>query len=59
MNSASSQWPRLSGRRREAALNDERILEAARDVFVADPGAPINEVAKRAGVGISALYYAL
>jgi AcrR family transcriptional regulator len=46
----------LSGRRAEAARNDERILEAARDVFVADPGAPIAAVAERAGVGISALY---
>jgi AcrR family transcriptional regulator len=32
------------------------ILEAARTVFVADPGAPITAVAKQAGVGISALY---
>jgi AcrR family transcriptional regulator len=46
----------LSGRRAQAARNDERILEAARAVFVADPGAPISAVAKRAGVGISALY---
>jgi len=46
----------LSGRRAEAARNDARILEAARAVFVADPEAPISAVAKRAGVGISALY---
>jgi AcrR family transcriptional regulator len=46
----------LSGRRAEAARNDRRILEAAREVFVADPGAPIAAVAARAGVGISALY---
>jgi AcrR family transcriptional regulator len=46
----------LSGRRAEAARNDRRILEAAREVFVADPGAPISAVATRAGVGISALY---
>jgi AcrR family transcriptional regulator len=46
----------LSGRRTQAARNDARILEAARAVFVADPGAPISAVAKRAGVGISALY---
>jgi len=44
------------GRRAEAARNDGRILSAARAVFVADPGAPIAEVAERAGVGISALY---
>jgi AcrR family transcriptional regulator len=48
--------PPLSGRRAQAARNDERILAAAREVFVADPGAPISAVAERAGVGISALY---
>jgi AcrR family transcriptional regulator len=46
----------LSGRRQQAARNDQRILQAAREVFLADPEAPISEVAKRAGVGISALY---
>ncbi len=46
----------LSGRRAQAARNDELILAAARAVFVADPGAPIAAVAERAGVGISALY---
>jgi AcrR family transcriptional regulator len=46
----------LSGRRGQAARNDEVILAAARDVFLADPKAPISAVADRAGVGISALY---
>jgi len=46
----------LSGRRAEAARNDQLILDAAREVFVADPAAPIAAVAKRAGVGIGALY---
>lgn len=46
----------LSGRRAEAARNDERILDSARQVFLADPTAPITAVAKHAGVGISALY---
>lgn len=46
----------LSGRRAQAARNDERILEAARAVFLADPDAPISAVAKHAGVGISAIY---
>jgi AcrR family transcriptional regulator len=46
----------LSGRRAEAARNDQRILQAAREVFVADPGAPIAAVAERARVGIAALY---
>jgi AcrR family transcriptional regulator len=47
---------RLSGRRAEAARNDEKILAAAREVFIADPTAPITAVARQAGVGISALY---
>ena len=46
----------LSGRRGEAARNDERILQAAREVFLADPDAPISAVADRASVGIGALY---
>lgn len=46
----------LSGRRAQAARNDEAILAAAREVFVADPDAPVSEVAERAGVGISSLY---
>jgi AcrR family transcriptional regulator len=46
----------LSGRKAQANRNDEAILEAARQVFVADPAAPISAVAKEAGVGISALY---
>jgi AcrR family transcriptional regulator len=46
----------LSGRRAQAARNDQRILEAARAVFIADPDAPIAAVAARAGVGIAALY---
>jgi AcrR family transcriptional regulator len=45
-----------AGRQDRAIRNDERILQAAREVFVADPGAPIAAVAHRAGVGISALY---
>src|SRR5215471_20944755 len=45
-----------SGRQAEAARNDQLILEAARAVFVADPAAPVSEVARRAGVGIAALY---
>src|SRR5262249_28036317 len=46
----------LSGRRAQARRNDGRIREAARDVFTADPDAPMSTVAARAGVGISALY---
>lgn len=46
----------MSGRRAEAARNDGAILDAARGVFLEDPGQPIAAVAARAGVGISALY---
>src|SRR5664279_2184920 len=46
----------LNGRRAQAARNDDAILRAAREIFVADPDAPIAAVARRAGVGISALY---
>jgi AcrR family transcriptional regulator len=46
----------LPGRRAQAARNDEVILRAAREVFIADPDAPVAAVAQRAGVGISALY---
>jgi AcrR family transcriptional regulator len=45
------------GRYAEAARNDGAILDAAREVFVDDPTAPIAEVARRAGVGIGALYH--
>jgi AcrR family transcriptional regulator len=47
---------KLSGRQGQARRNDARILEAAREVFLEDPGAPVSAVAARAGVGIGALY---
>jgi AcrR family transcriptional regulator len=46
----------LSGRRAQAARNNQRILEAARQVFIADPAAPMAMVAKQAGVGMGAVY---
>jgi AcrR family transcriptional regulator len=46
----------LRGRQAEARRNDRLILEAAREVFVADPEASVHAVAERAGVGIGALY---
>jgi AcrR family transcriptional regulator len=52
----TSSAPPRSGRQAEAARNDQLILDAAREVFIADPAAPVSEVAKRAGVGIAALY---
>ena len=43
----------LSGRRAQAARNDRRILEAARQVFVADPAASKEELlARLAGDGL-------
>ena len=49
--------PRRRGRQAEAERNNVRILNAAREVFIANPAAPISEVAIRAGVGIAALYH--
>jgi AcrR family transcriptional regulator len=48
--------PPLSGRRAEAARNDELVLEAARKVLIATPDAPMAQIADRAGVGIGTLY---
>jgi AcrR family transcriptional regulator len=52
----SEQPAGLSGRKAEAARNDRVILDAAREVFMREPGAPISAVAHRAGVGVGALY---
>jgi len=46
----------MSGRRAEAARNDERVLQAAREVLAMTPDAPLALVARRAGVGIGSLY---
>ncbi|WP_324649990.1 helix-turn-helix domain-containing protein [Georgenia sp. H159] len=46
----------LSGRRGQAARNDEAILDAARRVFLRDPAAPVSAVAREADVGMSAIY---
>ncbi|WP_020519272.1 TetR/AcrR family transcriptional regulator [Catelliglobosispora koreensis] len=46
----------LPTRQAKATRKDQVILDAAREVFLADPKAPITAVAQRAGVGISALY---
>jgi AcrR family transcriptional regulator len=48
--------PRLSGRRAEAAANDERVLATARAVLTVAPGTPMAEIAARAGVGVGSLY---
>jgi AcrR family transcriptional regulator len=48
--------PRLGGRRAEAAVNDARVLAAARAVLTVAPGTPMAEIAARAGVGVGSLY---
>lgn len=43
--------------RADAARNSERILRAAREIYAErGPGAPLDEIATRAGVGIATLY---
>src|SRR3981081_78917 len=45
--------------RADARRTREQPLAAARDVFVEQgPGAPLDEIARRAGVGIATLYRA-
>lgn len=47
----------LRGRQAEAARNDRRVLDAAREVFASQGfDAPVSAVAERAGVGIGSLY---
>lgn len=43
-------------RRRDAAQNRTRILEAARAAVAESHDVPLNEIAKRAGVGQGTLY---
>lgn len=50
----SEDTPRM---RADARRNREQILRAAREVFADQgPGAPLDEIARRAGVGIATLY---
>jgi AcrR family transcriptional regulator len=51
-----TELPPLRGRQAEARRNDQRILDAALDVFAAEPRAPMSAVAERAGVGQASLY---
>jgi AcrR family transcriptional regulator len=46
----------MTGRRAEAARNDELVLRAAGEVLLDAPDAPMATVARRAGVGIGSLY---
>ncbi len=56
MDAPSETTPARSARQAQTAVNDQRIIDAARAVLLADPGAPISAIAERAGVGIAALY---
>jgi AcrR family transcriptional regulator len=42
--------------RRDAERNRQKLLDAGREVFAEDPEAPLDEIARRAGVGIGTLY---
>ena len=42
--------------RRDAERNRQKLLDAGREVFAEDPGAPFEEIARRAGVGIGTPY---
>jgi AcrR family transcriptional regulator len=53
-NGSSQQYG--SGRRAEAARNDDRILAAAADVLTAHPASSMSHIAARAQVGIGSLY---
>lgn len=53
---AETARPSLRGRQAEALRNDERVLEAAREVLTAHPRAPMSAVAAHAGVGQASLY---
>jgi len=45
------------GRQAEAARNDQRVLDAAREVVAElGPDAPVSAIAERAGVGMGSLY---
>jgi AcrR family transcriptional regulator len=42
--------------RRDAERNRQKLLDAGREAFAEDPEAPLDEIARRAGVGIGTLY---
>lgn len=54
---ATRDVPRTRPLRADARDNQRRILEAARDVFIEQgAGAPLDEIARRARIGIATLY---
>lgn len=53
----SAETPATYGtQRRAAAQNRAAIIDAARELFVENPLVPLNDVAKKAGVGAGTLY---
>ncbi|MER6365903.1 helix-turn-helix domain-containing protein [Kitasatospora sp. NPDC001527] len=57
MTNRQARIPVGPARRTDARLNRERLVAAAREVFAeAGPGASLNEIARRAGVGPGTLY---
>ncbi|MFB7470042.1 TetR/AcrR family transcriptional regulator [Kitasatospora sp. NPDC056184] len=57
MTSSQALTPAEPPQRTDARLNRERLVAAAREVFAeSGPGASLNEIARRAGVGPGTLY---
>ncbi|MEV7612482.1 TetR/AcrR family transcriptional regulator [Streptomyces sp. NPDC089799] len=57
MTNGHAHTPADAPRRTDARLNRERLVAAAREVFAeSGPGASLNEIARRAGVGPGTLY---
>ncbi|GLV77558.1 TetR/AcrR family transcriptional regulator [Streptomyces hygroscopicus] len=57
MSADTDDGPTASPLRADARRNREQILRAAREVFTDQgPDAPLDEIARRAGVGIATLY---
>jgi AcrR family transcriptional regulator len=49
--------PRARGKRKDAALNSQRLIEAAREVFARQGlSATLEDIAKHAGVGVGTIY---
>ncbi|TXS55610.1 TetR/AcrR family transcriptional regulator [Streptomyces sp. t39] len=57
MGTAATETPRVPRPRADALRNRERIVSAAREMFVEfGPEVPLDEIARRAGVGNATLY---
>ncbi|MEU1199218.1 helix-turn-helix domain-containing protein, partial [Streptomyces sp. NPDC005813] len=57
MNTTTPVEPRVARPRADALRNRERIVAAAREMFVeSGSGVPFDEIARRAGVGNATVY---